>query len=134
MIITFIICERTKHGTRSPSNSDAPATIRRRTTQNFQEELRAFAAALRSAGLGHSRRGVTGYSQLQFLVSLPPEMGAILAGILTTWIQNQSGRSVRATLGDREFELQNAEDLARLVENINQIRGGAETPKGKGGS
>jgi len=100
----------------------------------FQAELRAFADALRSAGLGYSRQGATGYSQPQFLVSLPPEMGAIFASILTTWIQNQSGRSVRATLGDRAFELQSAEDLARLVENINQIRGGAETPKGEGGA
>ena len=99
----------------------------------FQTELRAFTDALRSAGLGYSRRGVTGYSQLQFLVSLPREMGAILAGILTTWIQNQSGRSVRATLRERAFDLQSAEDLARLVENINQIPR-AEIPKGERGS
>jgi hypothetical protein len=57
-------------------------------------------------------------------------MGAIFASILTTWIQNQSRRSIRATLGDRAYELQSAEDLARLVENINQIRR-AETPKGE---
>jgi hypothetical protein len=67
------------------------------------------------------------------LVSLPPEMGAIFAGILTTWIENQSGRSVRATLLGKGFDLQSAEDLAVLVENINQIRG-AEIPKGEGGS
>ena len=60
-------------------------------------------------------------------------MGAIFASILTTWIQNQSGRSVRATLGDRAFELQSAEDLALLVENISQIRR-AETPKGEDGA
>ena len=45
----------------------------------FQEELRAFAQSLRTAGFAYSQRGAVGYSLPQFLVTFSSEVGATFA-------------------------------------------------------
>jgi hypothetical protein len=49
------------------------------------------------------------------------EVGATFAIILVTWLQNQSGRAIRATLVDDVFDLQTAEDVEGFVDKINQF-------------
>ena len=87
----------------------------------FQEELRAFAQSLRAAGLGYSQRGAVGYSLPQFLVT-PSEIGATFAALLVTWLQNQAGRAVRATLVDDVFDIETAEDVENFVDRIDKNR------------
>jgi len=99
----------------------------------FQEELRAFAQSLRTAGFAYSQRGAVGYSLPQFMVTLSSEVGATFSIILVTWLQNQSGRAIRATLLDDVFDLQTAEDVEGFVDKIRQFRT-AKCRKGEGSS
>ena len=98
----------------------------------FQEELRVFALALRAAGLAYSQQGAVGYSLPQFLIE-PSEIGPTFATLLLTWMQNQPGRSIRATVGEDAFDLESAEDVESLMERISQISR-AETRTGEADS
>ena len=87
----------------------------------FQEEVRAFAQSLRQAGMAYSQRESVGYSLPEFFITYFPAHGATFALILMAWLQNQSGRAIRATTVDDEVDLQTVTDVEGFVAKLERI-------------
>jgi hypothetical protein len=90
--------------------------------RGFQEELGIFSAALRSAGVEFTVRGMAfdsagavGYQLPEFMVVLGPAVVAAVAAICGAWVQARYGRGLRVKSGHVEAEGRNVEEIERLL-------------------
>jgi hypothetical protein len=88
----------------------------------FQDELGEFAKLLGLLGVAYSQQGAAGYSTLEFLVTLSPEIGSTFAMVLMGWFQRRVGRSIRLTMFDDDVDLQTVEDFEGFVVNFKRIQ------------
>jgi hypothetical protein len=94
----------------------------------FQEELNAFAEALRATGLEHSQYGIAfdaveggGYPLAQFaIVVVPPVVAA--AGVCGAWVQARYGRKVRLKIGDVEAEGRTVKEIESLLKQASDFQ------------
>jgi hypothetical protein len=90
--------------------------------RSFQEELGSFGAALRSAGVKYTLRGMAfdsadalGFQSPEFQVFLGQAVAAV-AGLCGAWVQVRYGRKVRVKIGDVEAEGRSVDEIGRLLE------------------
>jgi hypothetical protein len=94
----------------------------------FQEELRGFSKALRSAGIDYSQRAMAfdaadglGYPLPEFLIAFSAPIAA-LAALCGAWVQGRYGRKVRIKISDVEAEARTIEAIEHLLKRAQAFR------------
>jgi hypothetical protein len=98
----------------------------------FQQELRSFAASLRSTGMTHSQWGMTfdavdggGYALGHFAIAVVPAVIAAAAAVCGAWVTARYGRKVRLKIGDVEAEGRTVEEIERLLKQASEFQSAA---------
>jgi hypothetical protein len=106
----------------------------------FQEELRGFSKALRTAGIDYSQRAMAfdaadalGYPLPEFLIALSPAIAA-LAALCGAWVQARYGRKVRIKIGDVEAEARTIEEIEQLLKRAQAFLDKAPADDGQPGA
>jgi hypothetical protein len=101
----------------------------------FQEELRTFSSALRSAGTSYSKRAMTfdsaaaiGYPLAEFIIrDLGPAIIGVVGTAVGAWISTRNGRKVRLKIGDLEVEARTVDEVDQLLQRACSLRAEQET-------